>query len=467
MSNAFNESGQMLLIAVLIAVLALMALPIMVLVNQMGTHQHVASLQATLAETTAVSGITYAANQLAPVWPAALAGNFTGTDCNQGTVRSPSGIPFTLACDQSGRPYEIHVVATARTATTNSVMVSSRSVEAYLSLRTVGIKLINNYTASAALFVVNTPAQTTNNSLSVHWGPVVCLSSDTLHPWTLYDPLNSQSLSAGRLPGFPRKFSSSGITGNGASPGDLFYRVPDWLATSVSSDQKEFWAFAAQTVGPQLNDAGYQSAAQAGPTVTALLGSTQQPISGSPGGYFSVSGDTIVFDGSLNAPAGSMIYVNGNAEFDHSAIDLSTGALIVTGNLTLNNVGSTDGLSGVALNVPPSAALEYAYYGPSDAWPCQTLVGLTCTPGTPAAGTLFSPTGQMNFRGFLWVQGTLTVYNNWNMAGVIVAGNPSLQTGGLATYGDLTLAYDDIVNHNILTATTELQSDIFRDIPAR
>lgn len=158
-----------------------------------------------------------------------------------------------------------------------------------------------------------------------------------------------------------------------------------------------------------------------------------------------------------------MIYVDGNAQFRRLALDLSNGALVVTGNLTLkDNTGSNGTTSN--LYVSSTAAREYPYYKsdgsgfPSTAWPCRLQTGTTCTLSQATGGT------PVYFRGFLYVKGNLVVESGpaWIISGGLqVDGQLTVQTGG-----NLVVYYDDNVINSALTTPFQLQIESSRDVSA-
>ena len=198
-----------------------------------------------------------------------------------------------------------------------------------------------------------------------------------------------------------------------------------------------------------------------------------------PSAGWGAGGQTYTFPSNAT---GHVIYVEGGARFND--VNLDGASVIVDGPLTVT--GSRSGMD-LTLNVPATAPLEYPYYasqGLPPSWPCSAQAGGTCD---SSAGGVFSGTahGLVQFRGFLYVKGFMYVGNaiapipDWNMAGVLVVGNQqsSVTSNGLGanlglTFGTLTVAYDDTINHNIQvnpitpTGAIRLEPDQIQFIPA-
>jgi hypothetical protein len=475
-----QKSGQILLLGLLLVMMMVLSLAVVVFLNQMGTLHQTASAQRIKAESIAREGIAYATQQLsrdAATWQNALKGIFTGTDCNTGNVvLSPSGGRFKLSCSNDTtanpnlQPYQVAVTAVASMARANGTDMPLRAIRAYLSQRTLGTDFSTDLHAAAALQLVFQP--NTAGTLDVHWGPIVCLDANTNgQAWTLPSPINTQR--------YPRKFSQGGLISTTWS---------STLGSGLTSDQKEYWAYAPQSPPPVIDETYYIS--QATGVTTGITPPTVNGTALSPGnathpclnpncGYFDnrvnnhPGGLPAVFTGNGSGyklppgQAGPVIYVDGPAEFDR--IDIDGATFIITGDLTM-----TDAAGGHprTLHVPFSAPSEYPY-SPSipTSWPCSNNVGGTCQSSQVFSGAL------VQFRGFLYVKGNLNVMvPGWNMVGSLLVGDPQATTfighQLIIPAGDgLSLAYDDLVNHGIhvnpVSGTSiKVEPDLLQDVPA-
>jgi hypothetical protein len=475
-----SENGQVLLISVSIVLLLLLCVPILILVNMTGSRHQANVEKQTQAAAIAREGIAYASNRLAnnqAAWNLALTGNFAGAlpDCNiAGSI--VAGTQFSLTCGcaslfpacTSGpsfpglQPYQIAIKATAWLPGTDGVLAPVKSMQSFLSQKTLGASLSTGLRASAALQMVRAPNYA-NGTLTVHWGPIVCLDNAL---WTLNNPLDVNPALAG-TPGYPRIFSNGGIKGTS------FLRSPDLTTSLTTSDQKQYWAFASLAFPPLVNDSAYiLNAAKVItgfpiPDVTLSGDGCPATSTDNGAGIFNVPGCTAIFNNTFTAPSvpnNAVIYVHGNAEFDDLKLDLKNGGFIVDGNLTLNANDGTGGLNLVDISIPMTAPQEYPYWpitAPAK-WPCQKIyyddvkqlppISPTCTSGDPGA----SP---VNYRGFLWVKGNLIVNPSavpWVLDGVVLIGDlttPSGQAAQLTAGGlgsNLFIFFDAGINQNVL-----------------
>jgi hypothetical protein len=159
---------------------------------------------------------------------------------------------------------------------------------------------------------------------------------------------------------------------------------------------------------------------------------------------------------------GTTVYINGDAELDGFTWDgKNGGALIVTRDLYLNTLPVIP--LGLALRIPPTANLEYPYYPTAPiTWPCRTSwtpLGGSCTPPPP-----------YHVRGFIWAKNNLIVeIPGWGLAGTVLVGDPgnASATGqtDILTTADLTIYYDDQINHLIRVGAVQLQSDSLHEVP--
>ena len=217
----------------------------------------------------------------------------------------------------------------------------------------------------------------------------------------------------------------------------------------------------------------YQTTAQATALTTAptLLSANPLPVNplcSVPNcADFEIAPDTVVFNASGSGysltQAGAVIYVNGNLELDNVSIDLkpgdvfpSTGAFIVTGNIT---IGNNTGGSGQALNdlrIPPTASLEYPTT--PTVYPCSALAST----GTCDSKTALGGNGKVPFRGFLYAKGNLisnNTGNSWALVGALRVDNLMSIPNTTTNQPSVSVLYDDEIGHSILVDHVELQVD--------
>jgi len=308
--------------------------------------------------------------------------------------------------------------------------------------------------------------------LKIHWGPIICLDGSSSTAWSMPNPIDAQR--------YPRKFSNGGLSGG------TYTRAGLTPGLGPVSDQQEYWAYAAMTPPPIIDELTYIQLAKnesmsITPPVSKISGS---PIAatgcagGNPNcGYFvTTTGDTAVFGSGYSLSGGPVVYVEGSAEFGQIAID--SAAVIVTGALTVNN---TSGGATLNLHVPSTAPSEYPY--DASAQPCQGKEGNTQADSVPlydcASTTLFSD--PIQFRGFLYVKGNFVVDAvGWSMVGALQVGDRGVLpgTGGVlvipgptgATNASLNLVYDDAINHSIFVnpvsgTQIRVEPDLLQAIP--
>jgi hypothetical protein len=459
-----------------LALVLFIALAAAFLSNQVATYHRAHSAQGIQARASANEGIALITQELSVsshTWAAAINGVFNGpyfeqtgtsppflvqcfSDCNTGNnVVFPDGETFQIWCSTGVvgnpglQPYQVAVrVVASGASAAGGASNSKRAVKAYLSKRTIGVDTASGVHAGAALALAQgyVLGFGTAPNATVHWGPILSLAQTPLI-------VSGDSYTNH----YPRKFATGMITGGLGTSG---------LSNSgLDSDQKEYWSNGDVTIPvfSYIDESSYIEQARGWtnnlPGGTGLNHYTNDCPGANPScGYFDPEdngGATEVFDAPLpgySFPPGPprTIYVKGNAEFKRLNVDGAT--IIITGNLT---VSDSSGGQPMTLNVPVTAHSEYPFF-PN--WPCQLQEGATCS-----SGAVFPAPGNVQFRGFLWVQGsmTLTFPNTsapWNMAGVLMVGtNPPgtsaqtlspgvLITGNSAMY----LAYDDAINHSIL-----------------
>ncbi len=464
-----RQSGQVLLLSILLVSILLISLVVVFSFNQLSTLHLRSSTQGAQGQSVADAGIAYAIQQLSAsstTWSNALIGSYTGTACNTGdNISSPTrNYHYRLFCSTSTalytdlQPYQVAVTAVMMSTTVaGGSDIPLRATRAYLSQRTLGLDSASGLHAAAAVQLVRRPDIQGSGVLNVHWGPLFCmnLEFDPEMSWTLMEPLDSQR--------YPRKFSVGGIFGTTYSRSGLS------LNAGPMTDQQEYWAYLPQTAGPLIDEVSYKTAATQTTGVTSpvsrLTGAAIAPTNCLVAncGYFQPApGDTAVFSSNYSLTGGTL-FVNGSAEF--SDVTLDNVNVVITGALEVT--GAAHGTQ-PTLRVPWSADAEYPYAIAS--WPCF---------GQATCSYINVFPGDVQFRGFLYVKGFMTVSNStsWKLSGALWVGDPLARLGSsgrLIVYSGstLTVAYDDRINHailvNPLTGTViKLVPDKLLDVPAR
>ncbi len=471
-------SGQALLITIFVMIVLLISLGSIIFLNQTGTRQAVLSASQQQARSLAEQGITFALNTYtdAAHFPVQGGSAVAGTSGESHFVAGQGS--FTVTCIPPSIPpspplpigstYQETCTSIGYTGNTAQTQTQV-TLQAIFSARTLGTISPNGISASAALELFTVPA--VNGTLDVNWGPIALF--DSINVWTVKDPLDTNQ--------YPRKFALNGIRGT------TVIRSP--ANTPPTTDNREYWAYGGKTFGfvPNINTGYYLTAAQ-GSCVTAPAPTnfsnystgvlaklpSNPPLcdptntSGPGVGYFNTAGlGRIVLDeaGALgySVSGSQVIYVDGDVDVKNVAMDLRpNGALIVNGNLTFNAKNATSGLDfATGVTVPPQADQEYPYF---TNWPCHGLQGQNCsvTTLTKPWTTTFKP----RIRGFIYVTGTPPATGN-----MIVNADTHL-VGAVRVDGTLTIApgvtlsidYDDVVNHNIVTTSLFVQEDSLKVI---
>jgi hypothetical protein len=458
------------MIAIVLALVLVIGLVVMFYVNQTSIFHQSGGAQRTAARSVSEDGVAYAIQELSAsnaTWTSALGKNFTAApDCNGGLVSGTAG-QFTLACGNDPtvypnlQPYEVGVIVAAPTPSGSAPGTNLRAIQVNLGQRTLGLDPPIGPHLAAALELVRPPIL--SGTLDVEWGPIICL--DASSTWTLTDPMDTQR--------YPRKMSMGVISGGPLST----YPRMGVNATGPDTDQKEYWGkVQGSSFLPLVDEEGYVSAAQKQSGITApissITGNPLTPINcvGSPPlscGHFQTDPkqyEVAIFDGGYTPGIpNAMIYVDGPAQFGNVNID---GAhVIVTRQLELAKSGG--GGNVLSLHVPWSAPSEYPY---SASWDCKGSG--SCKSNSFPGG------GPIQFRGFLYVKGNLVVATGatWNIAGTVLVGDMGVAPTtswqlNVQNGATLNIFYDDIINHQILMATTpngpiKVVPDFIHDIPA-
>jgi hypothetical protein len=473
-----SSSGQVLIIAVMVLLMLLIAIPAVIFLNESATSHSVNVQKKIKGRAMAEEGVSYAIQQMSlnspNNWPplgGACPANFNGATLfpsSQGsgyfTLQCIPG-PTTDVLNNSILGYQVVIYSVPRDA--SNFVVAGSSLEAVLSQMTVGAKLSTGLNVSAALqLTYYVPILQPNSDLRVDWGPVV--SFDTTNTFTLsYSMDNNQS---------PRKF----IAGLMSSCQPPHSGCPSTINRPNQTDRKEYWTSTALGFPPVIDTHtanGYLALSQAESALpTAVCHDTS---GGNPDSTLSPNGG--YYDTSTCLPAGNtwealfdspgdwawksnsdIIYVHGDAEFRNVAIDLwNKGAVIVTGNMT---IGARQDNSGNIINsepVPPSANLEY-YYNPGS-MPCPGSQGQSCSQVSWQTGN-----ARPSIRGFVYVGGNMGVNPHSPGTGTTTVIVGTLRVDGQLTIqpnATLRLFYDDVINHNILTENLELKADTLSAVP--
>jgi hypothetical protein len=458
-----NRSGQMLLLAVLILVILVVSIPALIFLNQHAVSHGIISQKRLRGRAIAEEGAAFAIQQLSSTtasglpsnWPflngtspatipAAL--NFNGTtnfpsSQGEGSYKITCNLPPTSGLQS----YQVQVVAVPYDTQGN--VISGSSLASIVSRRTVGAKLPTGLSASAALDMAQAPTIGANAQLDVELGPIICRNNDGVTAGWVLDTITGPNRR-------PRKFSTGQIYPRCTSP------------TSITTDQKEYWAYTSPGFAFVINLSSYQYAAQnsvcgTGPYCKRAQGSCSNAYPteySATSCYYSIGTDTAVFNGNTlyNSPAtNSVIYVDGNAEFDTVTVNVSSAVIIANalagpgnGNLTLG-YGTTGGpFINAAVRYPPTAALENPYS--------------TCgAPPSPCSNGV--TTNHLDIQGFVYVQGNLVVFaaQTWTLDGAVrVDGATTVNSNAT-----MLILYNDVTSRAIQTSNFELQVDSTTAIP--
>jgi len=473
-----SESGQMLMIAIMILAFLILVVPSVTLlskylmINSTGGQQRGAAGRQAVDH--ALNYTLYRLSESTTAWNNAMNGLFIAGFHDDVSFQGSPGTTYKILCS-TGNP--ANLLATDLKVAEGQVRVKIRvygrqngkpfplrAHEAAISRRTIGVTLGSDIANGAALFI-STPTyafvmngEQTNYStgnLSVHWGPIVAVGG--------YD-MTAQVINTYK---FPRKFSTGAV-----AP-----RVNSYDVTP-HTDNNEYWAYSALTSPFQVDESYYLRLATASVNVNPPASLTANP----PGsGYFNVGVGTAVFSSNYQVNnSTTVIFVDGNAEFDNMQVDVRDGgAFIISGNLILKNRGSSGFSNGMTVYVPYSASREYVASPTTPAWPCQNMASCTIAQAlsTVALGDDPVPTtayrifgNQIQYRGFLYVKGDLIVNSGttwdvddgkWDIIGSVRV------DGQLKIYDEdsLRIFYDEKVNHLIQMASLSVQVDRDQDIP--
>jgi len=472
-----SQTGQMMILATMIALVLLLAIPIMVYLNQTSGRHQVSQQKTNRAQGIAEEGLAYAIRSMSDntIWTDALTGDFDAIpECAGGDVDSVQGGRFRLQCTNTAdattfkdlQPYQIGIKSTAYLPGPNGAMQPMRAMVAFVSKRTLGASLNTGLSASAALQLVNPPVTTEFQPITVHWGPVVLFSKLN---WLLTGSLDFSNNGGENFIGHPRKFSNGRITGSFSN------RTLDETQSALYTDNREFWSSATMNFPPLINLVSYETDAKHISNAGRFTGTPDCSGCTQINGFFDVpvnSTATFGGGGSTFALSGSgqnaVIYIKGNARFIDIGYDMRNGAFIVEGDLLMENAGGGIASFSPSLRVSTSAWREYAYWPNSGpAWPCRANIGSTCS----IASATNSQT--IHYRGFLYVKGNLVVSggtnSHWRLAGAVSVGDFLTNSGTLYVITNgakLTVFYDDVINKSIKTLNTELQVDHLKSVSA-
>jgi hypothetical protein len=427
MSPSFFHRGQAMLLTIFILVFLLTIIPIMSYLNRASTQHGVISQKQQKALDLAQEGVNYAFTTFSypSAWANALTGTFPVGFTNGGIYTDPQGAKYKIQITApSPTAYEMQVVSTALI-----MNQPTRALQATLSQKTLSVSLGNGAQIPVAVQLGSTPTingvSASQGILDVHWGSIEILDPNPIHTWNVPGTMDAQR--------YPRKFALNGIAGTSIP------RSP--TNVGATSDQKEYWAFASLGFEPVIDVADYTS--------SATTNTTYWP-----------SGPKTFTGAATGSPP--VYVVNGDVTFNGFNADLKTGpipggAFIVTGNLTLTSPPWTSTIP--AVRVPPTALLDYPY-------------GLPTLIPAPYPVSCVAPTLQptcsiphVDFRGFLYVQGNLTVTagNHWVIDGVLRV-DGALEIDANAS---LTVYYDDEINHQIGVSAFSLQTDSQNEVSAQ
>jgi hypothetical protein len=436
-----KNSGQLLLVGTLLLLALVVTIPIIIWVHQSagrGEYQAQTRGQALpLAEegvALAVRVLGVSRNAFESALAAPLSDATFGAD-----IRHGGSAPYQLSVKPAAR-FQVRVVSQVVTTDKSGVRNPNRQLEALVSPKTLVVQLPTDVRAPVAFQTMR--ADIVNPAgLDIHWGPMAVYDQDPGHTWTVDGPMDTA--------GYPRKFGQGQMA---------FISRP---SLTTDTDQKEYWRNAEIGFPKDIALNAYQTLAEqnqltarpprcganpctAMPAISTVYQGGALPVlldGPNPSNAYEVNASTVVF------------LIVGDAEFDDLALDLSQGAVLITGNLTIKHP-SHGFPNNTVLQIPSTAAKEYPPTMTN--WPCAAQgPGNTCTSAQAISG---SP--KLAYRGFLYVQGNLIVDPNahWAMTGVARV-DGQVQIGNGASF---TLFFDEEVNRRIMTTPFELQADFTR-----
>ncbi len=471
MRHRSRESGQLLILSLLILLSLGLSLFVVLFLNQYLTKSSVYAMKKQRGIQIGNSALSIATVELGvpSIWDLALnhASFPSGYDGSNHFVATFG--EYTIACSTGNSnlsPYDLKV------STSYEVRVMAQSygvvggekrplrlVEAALGPMTIGARLGSGTAASAALMLAQYPHVGTSEGfgdLTVHWGPIVSYSSMTLHGTTACSAIGCTSADA--FGNHPRLFSADAIVPKIYSP-----------TPPPTTDNAFYWGYLGTTMTTLplgVNTAVYQSSAM----TTSLGGASLTGCTTLSGGYCLASGGPAhLTSGFTLSNSTAVIFIQGDAIVD-GALALDINALVVTGSMTFS--GNVNNGQIFTLRVPPTARLEYPN---STTFPCST--SMTNSDGS---GTCTPPNETyIDFRGFLYVQGDLTVNGGHTDGGYppsrVIAGSvrvgdsPTSGTSALTvTSGNaLRIYYDDEINHRVSMSSLILVRNSVIDLPPR
>lgn len=465
-----NRNGQILLIGMVLLLLLLsLFIPMMVRHTSQDSKQAIRNFRMTRAFNLAEAGLERGAWKLKDdpaVWEMAVAGtpiaNFRG---DASSVYDEMGGQYKITIGPGPSPGEVSVRSVGRDESTHEV----RAVEGVYA---TGIH----------------QALTTNGNfrslpdMHVHWGPMA--SFGTLAVTTNTSFMGGAPASWSNTY-YPRKFAKLGITNRDSNPA-----VPN-------TDSLEYWAYQNSMGDPPAVDLAYYRA-RADNNDVPLQSPTGLGSYCPPGfvgqinigaGFTNCSGGTLAV---AHTPGKGLFLRADNPSSDFITLNgyvlRSTSTVMYFDDFFVNHISFLDieafilagptrnlvlyGGIGEVYNatIPVNAQDEYAH---PTAQPIWTMANPPCTElGDPSfsslgAGNWPYPIRYMNFRGFMYVGGTLEgggVWGGASMIGALVLAGADVTSQDL--YRDFCLFYDESIARNI-----KLQNDFprrvsWREIPA-
>ncbi len=490
------------MIGIFILLLVLTAVPAMIFLNQHAASHGAQSLKRLKGRAIAEEGTAFAIQQIqnsvpANTFPAAFNPGALGFDGSKIFASSQGSGVFQITVPPATGLESYQVKLEARPGTSvggTFVPTPGSSIATIVSKHTVGIKLPTGLNASAAVQLANVPVVANSADFRVLWGPIALYDKNL---WAITKPcstgINTFDMNCYQM---PRKFSIGGLTGaaTGTNKGDALNvppsadltRCPDTATCVAATDQKEYWAFTSLGFQPVIDDIDYINSAKntippvpapiacTAPVAPATAGTCIAAPAGS-GNFDKVKNSTAVFPTAPVPPnfapsPAVVIYIDGSAFFGNLSMDfkqtgVKAGALIVTRSLTIANSVYTKNTPQTDIRLPPTYNQDMPYASPG------AIAGLAAIcPSNKCNSSLILgvPAGGVQFRGFLWVKGDLTIKPDvlFAMSGVLrVDGTLTVEGGTPGNVTRFIVFYDDEISRQIRTSNLELQVDSSSAIP--
>jgi len=455
-----SRHGQTLIVAVIFIALLSLTIPWMVYTSNWSVRNNIKSLTRKQSISVAEEGLSFIASRLtnATLWDAVLQAGGAPLDTGATTTPTPSGKRFRIrGLASTTTPglasYQIRVDASA--LDNKNVPVSA--VRAWLSRKTIGVQMPNGLHSRTALWLDNSVGAGANVPANIGTGQVLNVLFGSIAQKNsgfnlLLANTGGTNIDQNR---YARKFSAGGITSS--------------LARTSTTDNREYWTQAALGFAMPIQTDTYALRARNvtnPPALTCVGGGSCAPDPVNSSYYSGVGNATfaeftaggggyVINNPSVFYVMGSARFKNGHFDFKNTTLADPDGGMIITGNLEIQ--GDSGGFHNAATSAGGQTLANFRvplYF--QNEWPYGGAPALT--PNSAGASTaIIGGDGKVMYRGFLWVQGNMTIKagNDYVMSGV-------LRVDGQLTFeanSSLTIYLDDEVSAKILMSSYDVVID--------